>query len=774
VRRRVRHLPVRWKLILAVTLPGVLVAMVVGGVLAAQRIREKRAQAEAELCALARVLAANVAAPLAFHDPKAAEETLGALRAQPSVVAAGVLTGEGQVFAVYPPGGPGAFPPHIPQGSEVRWDHASLLVGVPVELESRSIGALWVRVDLAGWRRALVRDVAASSGLALGVLAVALWLALRLQAAVSRPVQELAQAMATVTEQGRFDLRVRPRSQDEIGQLCEGFNKMLGQLEERERELAAHRERLEELVARRTAELEHTNQALERTVERLREAKETAEEASRTKSQFLANMSHEIRTPMNGVLGMLDLLRATPLTPRQERFVGTAERSAEHLLALLNDILDFSKAEAGRLELEEVELAPADLVREVEDVFTETAHAKGLKLVPRLAPELPARVRGDPVRLRQILHNLVSNAIKFTEEGAVGVTVSVAARSENRVVLRFEVEDTGIGIPKAAQPRVFDAFTQADGSTTRRFGGTGLGLAISRHLVERMGGTIGFESREGEGSRFWFTVPLEVVEEEPLPGTVSTDPPPPPVVEPRFSARILLVEDNPTNQAVAKGLLEEMGCRVDVVADGGHAVQAWARGGYDLVFMDCQMPGMSGYEAAREIRARGGRIPIVGLTAHALAGDREACLAAGMDDYLAKPFRRAQLAEVLARWIEPSPGAGGSCSPVDPEVLGAFAPELARKVTDAFLASSGPLVERIRQGLRDGGDPTDAREASHALKSAAANVGAHRLSERCKGIDTALRRGKLEEARALAKNLKDIYAEVTGALGRWPPKGGAG
>ncbi|GAB6063431.1 hypothetical protein JCM30394_21610 [Deferrisoma palaeochoriense] len=702
--------------------------------------------------------------------------------------------------------------------------------------------------------------------------------------------------MERVTRDGRFDLRVQPQGTDEIGGLCLGFNEMLEQLEVRDRELAAHRERLEDLVARRTAELERTNEELERTVERLREAKEAAEEASRAKSRFLANMSHEIRTPMNGVLGMLDLLLSTRLDACQERFVRTAERSAEHLLALLNDILDFSKAEAGRLELEVIELSPAALVEDVADTFSEAAHAKGLELAVRLDPELPTLVRGDPVRLRQVLHNLVGNAVKFTPQGEVVVSAEVTARSARRAEIRFEVADTGIGIPEAAQPHIFEAFTQADGSTTRRFGGTGLGLAISRHLVERMGGEIGFESREGVGSRFWFAVPFEIAEEAEeetrgpgglrvlvvddnatnreilaeqlgrwgaealcaadgptalevleraardgrLPDlaildmvmpdmdgidlaarmaedprwagirkvllTSSADPkafdeaaragvaavlrkPVRPTELRRllsgagagpgeehvragaaaapathFDARVLLAEDNPTNQVVARGLLEEMGCRVDVVPDGRAAVEAWAKGGYDLILMDCQMPGMSGYDATREIRRRGGTVPIVALTAHAMAGDREACLAAGMDDYLAKPFRRAQLAELLGRWLPAAPPTGAPA--VNEAALADLGPGLAGEVARAFLASSGRLVARIREGL-DGGDPSDAREAAHALKSAAGNVGAEGLHERCRAIDQALRAGDVEEARRTAEGLQGVYQEVAEALAKW-------
>ncbi|MCS7066595.1 MAG: ATP-binding protein [Fimbriimonadales bacterium] len=400
-----------------------------------------------------------------------------------------------------------------------------------------------------------------------------------------------------------------------------------------------------DITERKCAELRlaELNMELEMQILQAQEMALAAEAANRAKSEFLANMSHEIRTPMNGILGMVELLADTPLSEEQRDYLNTLRVSADHLLGLLNDILDLSKIEAGKLHLEHLPVVLSELVTGTVRLFQARAESKGLRLTVQIAPETPPVVLGDPVRLRQILANFISNAIKFTEQGEVAVRIH-PLESE----IRFAVQDTGIGIPPDRIASIFEPFTQADSSTTRKYGGTGLGLTICKRLAELMGGRIGVESVLGRGSTFYVDLPLPPAETPPLdaPESISALPDIP------AGKPILLVEDNEINRKVALRMLSKLQLEVEIATNGAEAVQKATTSAYDLILMDCQMPEMDGYEATRRLREQGVRTPIVALTANALEGDRERCLACGMDDYLAKPIKPDELQRTLARWLQ--------------------------------------------------------------------------------------------------------------------------
>ncbi len=382
-------------------------------------------------------------------------------------------------------------------------------------------------------------------------------------------------------------------------------------------------------------------------------AKEAAEANARARSEFLANMSHELRTPMNGVIGMVDLLLAEDLSATQREYAETIRTSAKHLLALLNEILDFSKIEAGAMTIEKIPFAPAELITSSIDVFRAEAAKKGLRLDVELSPQLPNALRGDPLRLRQVLANLIGNALKFTAAGSVTVAADWQAE---RFILT--VRDTGIGMDEATVARLFTPFTQADGSTTRKYGGTGLGLAITKRLVELMGGKIEVDSRPGQGSTFRVELPAPLA----TPDADSAASPPVPSVTsaaPEKGATalsILVAEDNRINQKVVTAMLERLGHRVTLVGDGREAVAAYQNGAFDLILMDALMPEMDGFAATRAIRRmeaeRGGHVTIVALTASVLEGDREKCLSAGMDDFLAKPITLDSLDKLLKEFSD--------------------------------------------------------------------------------------------------------------------------
>jgi signal transduction histidine kinase/CheY-like chemotaxis protein len=410
------------------------------------------------------------------------------------------------------------------------------------------------------------------------------------------------------------------------------------------RVLFLQKNRIAEQVAQQTRHLQQSNQLLE-------EARDKAESADRAKSTFLANMSHEIRTPLNGVLGMASLLLESPLTDEQRSYVQAIHRSGDTLVTVINDILDLSKIEAGRLDFESINFSLEQAVQDVRLSLSLAAQQKNLEFITEIAPDTPRHLLGDPSRLRQVLTNLISNAIKFTSSGSVRLLISSLSAVDGSAQLRFEVHDTGIGMTQDTMKKLFTPFTQADNSTTRRFGGTGLGLSICKYLVEKMNGEIGVESEVGKGSVFWFTLVLPVAAEmRPYLTTVPAET----LRVPLTGVRVLVVDDVGINQTIVKALLEKFDCSVNTAANGREALHLLQARPYDLVFMDCQMPEMDGYEATRLIRgtlpAPLSQVPVIAMTAHAMKGDAEKCLEAGMSDYMSKPIRLMELEAILRKW----------------------------------------------------------------------------------------------------------------------------
>jgi signal transduction histidine kinase/CheY-like chemotaxis protein/HPt (histidine-containing phosphotransfer) domain-containing protein len=600
-----------------------------------------------------------------------------------------------------------------------------------------AITAVWAHYDRAAAALArqlrdradgLITHRALLLALVGGVVAVVIYLWLGFYVSLRRAVHALEDS-ARGMESGDFGAPVRVEGRDELTQVVDAFNTV------------AHR---------------------------LREEWRRADAATRAKSEFLAVMSHEIRTPMNGVLGMAHLLLDAPLGARQRRQVETLRDSGQALLTILNDILDFSKMEAGRLELADEDFDLERVVSSVTALMTARADEKRLALRASIASDVPTALRGDAGRLRQVLLNLVGNAIKFTETGEVCVDVGLSGPAGGAVPLRIVVRDTGIGIPPAAQARLFQEFTQVDASTTRRHGGTGLGLAICRRILLAMGGDIGVESRPGSGAAFTVAVTLERAR-APLAPEAGV---PASAIVP---LRILLAEDNAVNREVALGLLQRHGHTVTVVTDGAQAVTAARAGRFDVILMDVHMPGMDGTEAARLIRGMPGaegRVPIVALSASVLKDEVDVCYQAGMDEFLAKPIEPAALTGVLARLgtrSAPAPAPPAAVAALlDEAYIDALVDALGAAHVDALAAAlpeeMDPHVERLTRA--PSGDATMLRAPAHALKGVAANLGLSALAALAGAIEEAARGGDGGRVEKLAADLRGCADASRAALRR--------
>ncbi len=587
----------------------------------------------AEVAAVGSLAAIQAAPAVARGDRDAAGRALASLQVDGLIRDAAVYDSTGACLAVFHRTSGGACPPE-PRGG-VRHDAAGLTMGLPVIADGVRAGTLVLRAG-AQPATAVLHEywLIAPSILLLGLVVAAIT-AVVAKSKISAPILEIATVAQRIAQTQGFDGRVPVNSADEFGVLAHSLNTMLEEIGRRDAERAEDRRKLEQQVAERN-----------RVNAELLYAIDKAEEASRLKGEFLANMSHEIRTPMNGILGFTQLTLSTKLTEEQRDYLDTVERSAEALMQLLNDILDVSKIEAGRMELDRAPFSMRECVESSTRTMFAAAQQKGLELGCDVDPQLPDRLVGDENRIRQVLLNLVGNAIKFTDAGFVRVAVDMQQGPDSGLIAHFSVCDSGPGIPADKQSIIFEPFRQADGSTTRRYGGTGLGLAISTGLVDIMGGRIWVESRVGSGSTFHFTAPFTLGEALPPPRAAA-----PSAAMECAPLSILVAEDNLVSQKLVTALLKERGHAV-TLAGNGLAVLDLAEGrDFDLILMDIQMPDMDGLQATAEIRQRedhtGKHIPIVAMTAHAMAGDRERCLDAGMDGYIAKPIHPGELMALI-------------------------------------------------------------------------------------------------------------------------------